>query len=86
MKDVNFKTEFTKVEDIIYGSKVNVKGYKLIVPIEIGASEDFMMYTVSASNELGQRNISIEIRPASKYDYLYSTVFFKSHLSGIVHT
>ncbi|CAC5425390.1 HMCN [Mytilus coruscus] len=64
IKDANFKTEYTKAEDIIYGSKVNVKGYKLFVPIEVGASEDFMMYTVSASNDCGQRNISIEIRSA----------------------
>lgn len=71
IEEVDYKIELSKIKDIVYGTKVNVKGYKLFVPIKINDLEDLTMYTVVITNGYGQCNISVDLRSASKYITVY---------------
>lgn len=76
IEDVHYKIELSKIKDIVYGTTVNVKGYKLIVPIKINDLEDLTMYTVVITNDYGQCNISVDLRSASKYITEYIQYYF----------
>ncbi|CAC5417081.1 unnamed protein product [Mytilus coruscus] len=54
----------SKIEDIVYGTKVNVKGYNLCIQFKINVSDDFTMYTIMITNDYGVCNISVGIRSA----------------------
>ncbi|CAC5370244.1 CNTN4 [Mytilus coruscus] len=62
MANSNYWFELSKIEDIVYGTRVNVKGYKLFIPIKANVIEDFMIYTVAVTNEYGHSNISVDYR------------------------
>ncbi|CAC5368502.1 NCAM [Mytilus coruscus] len=66
IKDVNYQTTVrpSKIEDLVYGTKVNVKGYKLCIQFKINLSDDFTMYTIMITNDYGVSNISVSIRSA----------------------
>lgn len=74
MTDIEYEMEFSKINDIVYGKKVNIKGYKLFLPIKITAPAYFTTYTVVVSNEYGQCHISVDLSPASKYGILCRSV------------
>ncbi|CAC5417058.1 unnamed protein product [Mytilus coruscus] len=61
--DLKYKMEFSKIYDIVYGTKVNIKGYKLFVPIRMSAPAYFTIYTVVVSNAYGQCHISVDLSP-----------------------
>ncbi|VDI18928.1 Hypothetical predicted protein [Mytilus galloprovincialis] len=54
----------SKIEDIVYGTKVNVKGYNLSIQFKINVSDDFTTYTIRVTNDYGVCNISVDIRSA----------------------
>ncbi|XP_052074620.1 uncharacterized protein LOC127712276 isoform X2 [Mytilus californianus] len=64
MTDVNYCIELSKIEDIVYGTKVKMKGYKLFVPLKITTADAFRIYKVVVTNANGQVNISIDFRSA----------------------
>ncbi|CAC5358914.1 unnamed protein product [Mytilus coruscus] len=65
IKDVDYKIQSSKIKDKVYGKTVNIKGYKLFVPIKTSVSEEFMIYSIVVTNAYGQCNISVDFRSAS---------------------
>lgn len=73
IEDVDYQIKSSKIKDIVYGKTVNIKGYKLFVPIITSVTEDFMIYSIIVTNAYGPCNISVDFRSASKYCTFFYT-------------
>lgn len=67
--NVKILEEHSYINDIIYNSKVKVKGYKITMKIASLTPDQIQKYTFTIKNEFGERQYNISVNTESKYQY-----------------